>query len=55
MKQDKAEEELFHIQEAEKLANYRISNDGTLADMHNAIEKLISDKGLLGSLGHHKQ
>jgi dephospho-CoA kinase len=48
MKQDKAEEELFHISDAEKLANYHISNDGTLADMHNAIEKLISDNGLLG-------
>jgi len=47
IKQDKAEEELFHIQEAEKQANYHISNDGTLADMHNAIEKLISDQGLL--------
>ena len=49
MKQDKAEEELFHISEAEKQANYRISNDGTLADMHGAIEKLITGKGLLGS------
>ncbi len=49
MKQDKAEEELFHIQDAEKQANYHISNDGTLADMHTAIDRLVSEEGLLGS------
>jgi dephospho-CoA kinase len=47
-KQDKAEEALFHIEDAEKQANYHISNDGALADLHRAIDKLVSDKGLIG-------
>jgi dephospho-CoA kinase len=45
--QDKAEEELFHIKEAERYANYSISNDGTLDDLHREIDRLVSDKGLL--------
>ncbi len=48
LKQDQAEEELFHIKDAEKQANHSISNDGTLIDMHKAIDRLI-DKGLLGN------
>jgi dephospho-CoA kinase len=47
LRQDKAEEELFSTKEAERLADYSISNDGTLDDLHREIDELISDKGLL--------
>jgi dephospho-CoA kinase len=45
--QDKAEEALFHITEAGEQADYTINNDGTLADLHEAIGSLVSDKGIL--------
>jgi dephospho-CoA kinase len=45
--QDNAEEALFHITEAGAQADYTISNDGTLADLHKAIDRLVSDKGIL--------
>ena len=35
--QDQAEEKLFHMNAAVQSADYRISNDGTLADLHKAI------------------
>jgi dephospho-CoA kinase len=47
LQNDKAEEELFHIQSASQYANYSISNDGTLDDLHKEIDKLVSAKGLL--------
>ena len=47
LRQDKSEEELFSLKEAEKRADYSISNDGTLDDLHREIDRLISDKGLL--------
>lgn len=52
-RQDKAEEELFHIRDAEKQADYSISNDGALADMHRAIDKLVDDEGLIGGSFRH--
>jgi dephospho-CoA kinase len=45
--QEKAEEALFHITEAGAQADYRIGNDGSLADLHKAIDRLVSDKGIL--------
>ena len=54
-RQDEAEEELFHIQDAEKQADHRIRNDGTLSDMHKAIEKLVSDNELLGNVSRHSK
>jgi dephospho-CoA kinase len=45
--QDKAEEQLFHLNEAAKLADYLLSNDGKLEDLHKAIEGLITQEGLL--------
>jgi dephospho-CoA kinase len=48
LKQDAAEEALFHISDAVKLANYSINNDGTLTDMHKFIEKMVKDNGLIG-------
>jgi dephospho-CoA kinase len=46
VKQDKAEEKLFHIDKAESEADYSLSNDGTLEDLHSAIDKLV-EEGLL--------
>jgi hypothetical protein len=34
LQQDQAEEELFSTKEAERLADYSISNDGTMDDLH---------------------
>jgi len=45
--QDEAEEELFSLKEAEKRADYSMSNDGTLEDLHQEIDRLISAKDLL--------
>jgi dephospho-CoA kinase len=45
--QDKAEEDLFHIAAAGKQADYAISNDGSLADLHKAIDRLVNDNGIL--------
>ena len=47
LKQDAAEEEIFHIRAAAQFANYSINNDGTLDDMHREIDRLVSEKGLL--------
>ncbi len=47
LSQDRAEEELFSLKEAERRADYTISNDGTLDDLHSEIDRLVSDKGLL--------
>jgi dephospho-CoA kinase len=49
LRQDKAEEELFSIREAEKQAGYSISNDGTLEEMHREIDRLVANKGLLNA------
>jgi len=45
--QDEAEEALFHITEAGGQADYAINNDGQLADLYEAIDRLVSDKGIL--------
>jgi dephospho-CoA kinase len=45
--QDEAEEALFHITAAGEQADYAIGNDGSLADLHKAIDRLVSDKGIL--------
>jgi len=47
LRQDRAEEELFSTKEAARLADYSISNDGTLDDLHREIDRLVSDRGLL--------
>jgi len=44
---DRAEEDLFHVEEAGRKANYSIGNDGTLADLHRAIDELVTGKGIL--------
>ncbi len=47
LSQDEAEEKLFSLKEAECRADYSISNDGTLEDLHQEIDSLISAKDLL--------
>jgi dephospho-CoA kinase len=47
VQQDKAEEKLFDIEKAAANADYSLSNDGILEDLHDVIDKLVSKKGLL--------
>lgn len=47
IRQDEAEERLFQISEACARADYSMANDGTLGDLHRALDGLISEKGLL--------
>ena len=47
LRQDAAEEELFHIQSAAQYADYSINNDGTLEDLHREIDRLVVEKSLL--------
>jgi dephospho-CoA kinase len=48
LKQDKAEEEIFGVEKAEAEADYALSNDGSLEDLHKSIDELVKKKGLLG-------
>ncbi|MBN2099786.1 MAG: AAA family ATPase [Dehalococcoidia bacterium] len=45
--QDRSEEQVFHVEEAARLADYSLSNDGNLEDMHRAVDDLIARNGLL--------
>ena len=47
LEQERGEEQVFHVGEASRLADFSLSNDGELQDLHRAIEDLISRKGLL--------
>ena len=40
LKQDQVSEELFHIREAIQMADLSISNNGSLEDLHQEIDKL---------------
>lgn len=44
---DRKEEELFRIQEAGNQAQYTVANDGTLDDLHRAIDDLVENKQIL--------
>jgi dephospho-CoA kinase len=46
LRNDKTEEEIFHIQFAAQSADFSISNDGTLDDLHREIDALVSSKHL---------
>ncbi len=48
LKEDQVSEELFHIQEAIRMADYSVSNDGSLENLHQEIDKLVLAKKLLG-------
>jgi dephospho-CoA kinase len=47
VEQDRGEEQVFHVEEAAGLADYSLSNDGGLEDLHRGVEDLIARKGLL--------
>jgi len=49
LRQDAAEEELFHIQSAVPRADYSLANDGTLDDLHAEIDRLVAGKELLSN------
>ncbi|MBN2398537.1 MAG: AAA family ATPase [Deltaproteobacteria bacterium] len=44
---DRKEEKLFHVEEAGRQAQYTIANDGTLADLHRAVDRLVKDNKIL--------
>jgi len=44
---DRKEEELFRVEEAGQQAQYTVANDGTLDDLHRAIDGLVKDRGIL--------
>lgn len=44
---DRKEEELFHVEEAGRKAQHTIGNDGTLDDLHRAIDELVKENKLL--------
>jgi dephospho-CoA kinase len=46
LRNDKAEEEIFHIQVAAKSTDFAISNDGTLEDLHKEIDNLVTKRRL---------
>ncbi len=50
LRNDAAEESIFHIKKAEQNADYLISNDGSLDDLHHTLDKLITEKGLLENI-----
>jgi dephospho-CoA kinase len=43
---DKAEEEIFHIGAASKSADFSVNNDGTLDDLHKEIDLLVAARRL---------
>jgi dephospho-CoA kinase len=43
---DKAEEEIFHIRAASKSADFPVSNDGMLGDLHREIDSLVAARRL---------
>jgi dephospho-CoA kinase len=47
LRQDEAEEARFSIEKAVKMADYSLSNDGTLKDLNKEIDDLITNNGLL--------
>jgi dephospho-CoA kinase len=47
LEQDAGEERLFHVEEAAGMADYSLSNDGSLQDLHLRVEDLVARAGLL--------
>jgi dephospho-CoA kinase len=43
LRQDRVSEELFHIQEAIKMAHFSIPNDGPVEELHRRVDELVSD------------
>ncbi len=49
LEQEEKAEELFRLSEAIPLADYSLSNDGMLEELHQQVDQLVREKGLLGS------
>ncbi len=47
LKQEETEEEIFHIGEAEKQADYAITNDTTLEELHRRIDDVVTVNKIL--------
>ncbi len=47
LKQDRNEEKTFNISHAGRLADYALNNDGSLEDLHRAIDELVARENLL--------
>ena len=47
LQQDRTEEQRFSVKEVEVMADYSVANDGTIEDMHRAIDGLVVEKGLV--------
>jgi len=47
LRQDDAEENQFSLKEVESQADYTLSNDGTLDDLHREIDKLVNQRKIL--------
>ncbi|MBN1367819.1 MAG: AAA family ATPase [Dehalococcoidales bacterium] len=47
--QEDYEEKLFRISEAENQADYSLSNDTSLADLHRQIDEIVSKNGILNA------
>jgi dephospho-CoA kinase len=45
--QDQVSDEMFHIREAIRQADFSIPNDGSLEDLHREIENLVTEKNIL--------
>ncbi len=43
LKQDRSENEIFHLNETISMANYSMKNDGSLEDLHKNIDKFAKD------------
>jgi dephospho-CoA kinase len=44
LEQDRAEERIFHLAEACKLADYRIDNNGTVEELFQRIDRIIKER-----------
>ena len=47
LRQDRAEEKMFNIEEASSMADYSLDNSGTLADLHRQIDEITLKVRLL--------
>jgi dephospho-CoA kinase len=47
LEQDMAEERLFRIREATKMADFSLNNEGSRDDLHHKLDAIITIKGLL--------
>ena len=47
LEQDRNEEKTFNISHAGRLADYALNNDGSLEDLHRAIDELVARENLL--------